>query len=150
MCNEEIVFMRLLFAAILLVGLSGCSQNRFDIFENDLKNTQVSEFSYNVGEYQSIRCVSSAGQKVLKEWVKTLKENNTIASWPDPHNYLVLSFNNMHKYKIRIFSGTDEVNYSLIRMNKLYIGERLNLESVCSGLKAHNKSLSSDALRRAG
>ena len=141
--------MRYLILTITLIGLYGCSANELDSLVNDLERNELIELSFDVGEYEEFKCDPLSGQEILKVWRKTLKEAG-IASWPHPDNYLVMSFKNKHKYRVRIFTGTNELKYSVLYSNHVYTGEWLMLESVCPGLKAHNKSLSSDALKRAG
>ena len=124
----------------LVIGLCGCAASELDNLGADLEKSGLMAFSYNVGGFDTFKCDHLAGQVILKEWNKTLKEAG-IASWPNPDNYLELLFKNGHKYRIKAFIGSDNLKYSVLYTDGVYTGEPLKLENVCPGLEAHNKSL---------
>lgn len=141
-------YMKYLTLISFVIALSGCSTNEFDALLNDIKKNEITEFSYEVGGYNYFKCDSLAGQKILRAWSNTLEEPTNMASWPSPDNYLELSFSDGKKYKVKVFIGSDNLKYSVLYTNHVYTGDRLKIESVCPGLKEHNKMLSNFEIKK--
>jgi hypothetical protein len=137
--------MRYPLIIILVIGLFGCVASELDALGNDLEKNNLTEFLYKVGGFETFKCDPLAGQEILKTWIKSLEEAE-IASWPSPDNYLKLSFKNGHKYNVKTFIGGDNLKYSVLYVSGVYTGDQLVIETVCPGLKAHNKNMQSDWL----
>ena len=126
--------MKPLVFAILIIGFTACYSNELFDLKDDLASDEVILFAYDVGGYGTYQCNPNKGQKILIDWSKSLKKA-ALASWPEPDNYIDLTFKNGHHYKIKTFIGTDKLNYSVIYVKGVYVGNQLMLDSICSGLR---------------
>lgn len=122
------------FFYYFVLVLFGCTNNEIDALSRDLNKNQIAEFSYKVGGFGTFQCNPVIGQSILKEWLRSVKEAE-IASWPSPDNYLELLFKNGNKYSIRVFIGSDSLEYSALHTNGVYTGAKLDIERACLGAK---------------
>lgn len=133
---------------MVVVVTYGCSGNDFVDLLRDLNDDELVKFKYVI-KTNELYCDPVQGQKQLKEWSRHLREGE-IASYPNADNYLILEFRNGHNYKARVFPSMNNLDYSVLYMNGVYIGEPLVLDAACTVQEAHNKSPQSDGYAAAG
>ncbi len=121
--------MRIAITVFLVSLLLACSDAKIIDLTASLKEEKLVHISYEAKGNQ-FECNSKSSQVALLNWSKTFNEP-PIGSWADADEYLTLSFENGVKYRIRVTVGISSLDYSTIRMDRLYIGEPLSIDSIC-------------------
>ncbi len=122
--------MRTTIIILMTLLIQACSNSNFSDLKSNLDQEKLVKLSYEkMGN--SYKCNPKLAQSELLDWSRSFKEP-AIGSWADADEYLNLEFDSGNVYRIRVTLGLLSLEYSTLRMEKVYVGSQLNISLLCS------------------
>ena len=122
--------MHIVIFLFLTFVLQACMNSEVEDLVHKLKTETLISLIYEL-RGDKYECNIREAKSTLLKWSKTFHEP-PMGSWADADEFLVLQFEGSSKLRLRVTLSSASLGYSTIRGGKLYVGEPLNIASLCS------------------